>query len=468
VTSSALVLAWPCRPQPPSGASVSKTQVRAALSRVEPAADAAPIAADALREAERLDDDAARLLAWHAQAEVARNRADHAGSLRHYRALRAATGPAYIAQEIQGLQHLDRFHDAEVMLAKARRDMGLDKGMIFLSLIYSQIWWDYNLGRLDEAEAGAETLLSLARERGSYTCGIDAASLLSLVALQRADVAGARRSLTRGLGPASAEDERRMPSLLLVRGWVTAAEGDAGEAVCLLSPLVFAGQQERDPWPWKAGWLRMLAQLGMTAGAGDFTEEVVALARIGAQRNPHVPSLAGTALQLRGMTRRDLQLLHRGAEVLARSPRPLLRAGGYEDLGFELVARDRRREGAALLDQSWNIYREAGASGPMMTLQDKMRKAGFRRPQWQGAEPRPESGWQALTQAETKVARLIGSGCTNKAASEALGISVNTTGTHLRSVFTKLGVRSRVQLTIVMHEQDMAEHVHDHQPRRSA
>ncbi len=83
-----------------------------ALSRVEPAAAAGPVAEDALREADRLDDDGARLLAWHALAEVARNRADHEGSLRHYRALRAASGPAYIAQEIQGLQHLDRFQDA--------------------------------------------------------------------------------------------------------------------------------------------------------------------------------------------------------------------------------------------------------------------------------------------------------------------------------------------------------------------
>jgi DNA-binding CsgD family transcriptional regulator len=168
------------------------------------------------------------------------------------------------------------------------------------------------------------------------------------------------------------------------------------------------------------------------------------------------------------MTRRDLGLLRRAAEVLARSPRPLLRAGGYEDLGFELVARDFRREGAALLDQSWDIYREAGAAGPMMTLQDRMRKAGFRRAQWQSAEPRPESGWPALTQAEMRVARLIGSGYTNKAASEALGISVNTTGTHLRSVFRKLGVRSRVQLSNVMHEEDPAEYLRDHEPRRSA
>jgi DNA-binding CsgD family transcriptional regulator len=439
-----------------------------ALSRVEPAAAAAPVAEDALRGAEHQNDDGARVLAWHALAEVARNRADHEGSLRHYRALRAGSGPAYIAQEIQGLQHLDRFHDAEVMLAKARRDMGADKSMMFLSLIYSQIWWDYNLGRLDEAEAGAQTLLALALERDSYTCGIDAASLLSLVALQRGDVAGARQSLTGGFGPAGAEDERRVPSLLLVRGWVTAAEGDLDEAVSLLSPLVMAGREERDPWPWKPGWLRMLAQLGMAAGPGGFTGEVVALAEIGAARNPGVPSLAGTALQLRGTTRRDLGLLRQAADVLARSPRPLLRAGGYEDLGFELVARDRRREAAALLDQSWDIYRAAGAAGPMMTLQDRMRKAGFRRAQWQAAGPRPESGWAALTQAEIRVARLIGSGYTNKAASEALGISVNTTGTHLRSVFTKLGVRSRVQLSNAMHEEDPAEHLRDHGTRLPA
>ena len=104
----------------------------------------------------------------------------------------------------------------------------------------------------------------------------------------------------------------------------------------------------------------------------------------------------------------------------------------------------------------------------MMTLQDRMRKAGFRRARWPSAEPRPESGWPALTQAETRVARLIGAGYTNKAASEALGISVNTTGTHLRSVFTKLGVRSRVQLSNVMHQEDPAEPPRDHGTRRSA
>ncbi|MFI9382077.1 response regulator transcription factor [Kutzneria sp. NPDC052558] len=89
-----------------------------------------------------------------------------------------------------------------------------------------------------------------------------------------------------------------------------------------------------------------------------------------------------------------------------------------------------------------------------MALQDAMRHAGLRRSHWLTGAPRPATGWAALTQSELKVARLVGSGYTNKAAGEELGVSVNTVGTHLRGVFTKLGVRSRVQLTNVMHEQD--------------
>jgi DNA-binding NarL/FixJ family response regulator len=44
------------------------------------------------------------------------------------------------------------------------------------------------------------------------------------------------------------------------------------------------------------------------------------------------------------------------------------------------------------------------------------------------------------------VARLIADGRTNRAAAREMGISVNTVGTHVSSIFAKLGVRSRLQL----------------------
>jgi len=47
---------------------------------------------------------------------------------------------------------------------------------------------------------------------------------------------------------------------------------------------------------------------------------------------------------------------------------------------------------------------------------------------------------------ERRVAYLVAGGRTDKAAARALGISVNTVGTHLRSIYSKLAVQSRVQL----------------------
>ena len=59
----------------------------------------------------------------------------------------------------------------------------------------------------------------------------------------------------------------------------------------------------------------------------------------------------------------------------------------------------------------------------------------------------------ALTEAERKVAYLIANGHTNKSTAKSLGISINTVGTHLRSIYAKLDVQSRVQLANVLREQ---------------
>jgi len=69
---------------------------------------------------------------------------------------------------------------------------------------------------------------------------------------------------------------------------------------------------------------------------------------------------------------------------------------------------------------------------------------------------RPVKGWAALTDAEVRVARLVGAGHTNKSAAAQLHVSANTVGTHLRSVFTKLDVSSRVQLTIALTTRESA------------
>jgi DNA-binding CsgD family transcriptional regulator len=49
---------------------------------------------------------------------------------------------------------------------------------------------------------------------------------------------------------------------------------------------------------------------------------------------------------------------------------------------------------------------------------------------------------------------LVASGLTNRDAAERLFVSPHTVGTHLRHVFTKLNVNSRVELTRMAMERD--------------
>jgi DNA-binding CsgD family transcriptional regulator len=63
--------------------------------------------------------------------------------------------------------------------------------------------------------------------------------------------------------------------------------------------------------------------------------------------------------------------------------------------------------------------------------------------------PRPNPltfGWASLTDAELSVVELIASGLTNREAAEKLYLSPHTVDSHLRHIFRKLDIRSRVEL----------------------
>ena len=74
------------------------------------------------------------------------------------------------------------------------------------------------------------------------------------------------------------------------------------------------------------------------------------------------------------------------------------------------------------------------------------------------ASPRPRFGWAALTDCELKVARLVAEGHSNRSVAAALFVSPNTVSTHLRSVFSKLDVNSRVQMTRSLYAHEATPH----------
>ena len=70
----------------------------------------------------------------------------------------------------------------------------------------------------------------------------------------------------------------------------------------------------------------------------------------------------------------------------------------------------------------------------------------MRRRHWRQAE-RPVSGWPSLTDTELVVAGHVSEGLTNVLVGQRMYLSRHTVDFHLRQIFRKLGINSRVELT---------------------
>ena len=60
---------------------------------------------------------------------------------------------------------------------------------------------------------------------------------------------------------------------------------------------------------------------------------------------------------------------------------------------------------------------------------------------------RPTFGWQSLRESELGIAQLVAQGLTNREVATRLFVSAHTVDFHLRQIYRKLGISSRVELT---------------------
>jgi DNA-binding NarL/FixJ family response regulator len=77
------------------------------------------------------------------------------------------------------------------------------------------------------------------------------------------------------------------------------------------------------------------------------------------------------------------------------------------------------------------------------------RTSGLVRRQVEAGQP---FGWESLTSAQRGIAELVATGLTNREIATRLYLSRHTVGSHLRQIFNKLGIGSRVQLAGIVVE----------------
>jgi DNA-binding CsgD family transcriptional regulator len=118
------------------------------------------------------------------------------------------------------------------------------------------------------------------------------------------------------------------------------------------------------------------------------------------------------------------------------------------------VTESDRAAAVAVLGQALSLFTELGAAWDARRVRSRLRDLGVRR---RLAATQPETtGWTALTTSEVTVARLVAEGLTNREVAERLFVSPHTVSSHLRHVFAKLGINSRVELARLARDYEMA------------
>jgi ATP/maltotriose-dependent transcriptional regulator MalT len=303
-------------------------------------------------------------------------------------------------------------------------------------------------GSLSEAEAAARAALAAAGAAASYAWL--AHCLLGLIALRRGDLeaaAGHLASCPAPVPPTAAIYARSAAAMIQAR--VTeACEGPAaairrvrGLCADLHGHIGFLlGEGATPAW---------LVRTALAAGDRDLASEVARAAKTVARDNPGIAALAATAAHCLGLLDSDPALL---ADAAERHTDLWTQASAVEDLGVLLASRADKAQAIRHLNEALDAYRQAGAAGDMARVRGRLRALGVRRRHWTPAPGRPVTGWESLTEAERATAGLAAQGLNNKQIGGRLYISRHTVAFHLRQIFLKLHIGSRVQLTRIVIE----------------
>jgi DNA-binding CsgD family transcriptional regulator len=190
--------------------------------------------------------------------------------------------------------------------------------------------------------------------------------------------------------------------------------------------------------PWRSWTAEGLRRLDRNDEARALAQEELALARRWGD-----PRAIGASLRVLGLVEggtAGIGLLREAVEVLAGSEARLEHARALVDLGAALRRANQRTQARERLGEGVDLARRIGALGLAERANEEIAATG--------ARPRKvlQTGLDALTASERRVAQLAAEGMNNKEIAQTLFVTIKTVEMHLSHAYRKLEISSRAQL----------------------
>jgi DNA-binding CsgD family transcriptional regulator len=187
-----------------------------------------------------------------------------------------------------------------------------------------------------------------------------------------------------------------------------------------------------------------LTRLALAAGDTAAAAGAAAAARAEAGRQP-VRLRTAIADHCTGLVAGDAAAVLAAAGYFEVSGRVLDQAAALEDAAALMARHPDVAAARQALATALDAYQRLGATWDIRRADARLRQNGIRRAR-AGFQTRPQTGWEALTPTETKVAALVAEGRSNPDIAAHLFLSRNTVQTHVSHILAKLSARSRAEI----------------------
>jgi DNA-binding CsgD family transcriptional regulator len=298
-------------------------------------------------------------------------------------------------------------------------------------------------GDLCLAAAEVERALVLVRDLGRSAFRAQALDIRAAIRLSLGDVDAARADLRRAKRePAPGAVAFGTVNLVWLGARLAELEGGQERAGRSLCGVYENPAMHKRLFIDEAAFAAWAVRLALTNGDRRAAEGIVACVEQVRADNPGVGTIVATAAHARGVLDRDPVRL---VDAAALHRHPWAQASALEDGGTVLADRGQHQAARRELEHALAIYEAIDAV--VDAERARARVAASTRRHRRARRGAPVAGWASLTDTECRVAQVIATGLTNVEAADRMFLSRHTVDFHLRQIFRKLGVRSRVELT---------------------